>query len=254
MITIKDKQSLRHMYTAGQYLAEILSNVAEHIVQGTTTLALNSWIEEQITKKQLVSQTIGFHGYRHGSCISVNDEVVHGVPHADRKLKTGDLVKIDVCAAWKGYCADMARCFFVESASSEAQSLVGTAQAALDKGLMQVAEGKRLSDISAAIQEEVESCGFGVVRDFAGHGIGKKMHEDPEILNYGKPGKGPFLRVGMAFAIEPMITQGDYAVYVADDSWTVKTADGSLAAHVEDTVIITEQGRRIITRLGCESL
>ncbi|HVX01241.1 MAG TPA: type I methionyl aminopeptidase [Candidatus Babeliaceae bacterium] len=254
MITIKDKQALGHMYTAGQYLATILLDIEQLIIADTSTLFLDKWIEKQLNDKGLVSQSKGYHGYRHVSCISINDVVVHGIPSAQQILKEGDLVKIDVCAAWKGYCADMARCFFVQPILPKVRTLVDVAQSALDHGLSQVEVGNRLTDISAAIQAEVESHGLGVVRDFAGHGIGQRMHEEPEILNYGRSGKGPLLKVGMAFAIEPMITEGDYAVYVAEDGWTVKTSDGSLAAHVEDTVIITDQGRRIITRLDCESL
>lgn len=186
-------------------------------------------------------------GYRHVSCISVNDVVVHGVPHADCILQLGDLVKIDVCASWNGYCADMARSFFVGQSSEQAQKLVDVAYQALKKGIDQARVGNRLSDISSAIQQEVEKHGFGVVRDFAGHGIGKNMHEAPEIVNYGKPGKGPVLKEGMTFAIEPMITAGKYNVYVANDGWTVKTVDRSLAAHVEDTIAITNAGPVILT-------
>jgi methionyl aminopeptidase len=197
----------------------------------------------------LVSQTKGYKGYKHVCCISINDEVVHGVPDAKKILREGDLVKVDVCAALDGYCADMTRCFFVgASGSDEARRLVDTAYAALDKGIEKAVSGNRLSDISAAIQQEVERQGFGVVRIFAGHGIGKRMHEEPEILNYGIPGRGPLLQVGMAFALEPMITYGHHDVYITRDGWTAKTVDKSLAAHVEDTVIITEHGPRVITR------
>ena len=174
---------------------------------------------------------------------------MHGVPSANKKLEKGDLVKVDVCASWKGYCADMARSFYVGNQMPDSvQHFVDTAQRALDKGIDQARPGKRLSDISAAIQEEVEKEGFGVVRDFAGHGIGKQMHEDPEILNYGKAGQGPTLRPGMAFAIEPMITMGDYSVYITKDKWTVKTTDKSLATHVEDTIVVTENSPKILTR------
>ena len=157
-------------------------------------------------------------------------------------------MKVDVCASWQGYCADMARSFFVGDASDVAKNLVRVAQSSLDKGIEQMCIGNKLTDISAAIQREVERNGFGVVRDFAGHGIGKKMHEDPEILNYGSAGKGPVLQQGMAFALEPMITVGGYDVFVDQDDWTVKTQDGSLAAHVEDTIIVTQNGPMIITR------
>ncbi len=247
MIHIKDKLSIQKMATAGSLLSEILVSVEELIKPGISTAEIDAWIESQIQAKGLVSSVKGYMGYRHVSCISVNDVVVHGVPRADCFLKLGDLVEIDVCASWNGYCADMARSFFVGQPSEIGKKLIDVARAALNKGIAQARVGNRLSDISAAIQEEVEKHGFGVVRDFAGHGIGKNMHEAPEIVNYGKPGKGPILREGMTFAIEPMITAGKYDVYVANDGWTVKTVDRSLAAHVEDTIAITSAGPVVLT-------
>ncbi len=239
------------MAVAGQMLAEIFVKIENHIREGVTTLELDALIDSMLSRVNLVSQSKGYMGYRHVSCISVNDEVVHGVPHEKKRLARGDLLKIDICAAYDGYCADMARCFFVESASKpEAEKLVEVAAKALDKGIEKAVPGNRLGDISAAIQREVESAGFGVVRDFAGHGIGKRMHEEPEILNYGDEGKGPILKPGMAFALEPMITLGHYAIFIMPDGWTAKTKDGSLAAHVEDTVVVTENGPQIITRLA----
>lgn len=246
----KSLHAINSMKTAGSHLAEIFAVMPEQIVAGISTAFLDSWIANELKKRSMISQSMGYHGYRHVSCISVNDEVVHGVPSDSKILKTGDLVKVDVCASWGGYCADMARCFFVDGSNQEAQRLVDVAYASLDKGIEQALVGKRIGDISAAIQREVERHGFGVVRDFAGHGIGKKMHEDPEILNYGQPGRGPLIKAGMAFAIEPMITLGSYEVVVLKDGWTAKTVDNSLAAHVEDTVIVTENGPIITTRLN----
>jgi methionyl aminopeptidase len=250
MIKFKNKQAQEAMITAGRYVALIFESLKTALVSDVTTLEIDHWIMGKLQEFKLISQTIGFQGYKHASCISINDELVHGVPRVDRKIKTGDLVKIDVCAAWQGYCADMARCFVIgNTVVSRADDLVRVAESALAKGIAQALPGKRLGDISAAIQTEVESAGFGVVRDFAGHGIGRKMHEDPEILNYGKAGSGVLLKEGMAFAIEPMITEGNYQVCIMNDGWTVRTVDGSLAAHVEDTIIITGQGPKIITRL-----
>jgi methionyl aminopeptidase len=251
MITIKNKQAIRKMYTAGQLLVEIFDKIDPLIQPGVSTQELDAWITRQLVEKGLTSECKGYAGYQHVSCISLNDEVVHGIP-SQQVLAAGDLVKIDVCASWKGYCADLARCFFVGEGSEKMKQLVAVAQSSLDKGIEQARSGNHLSDISAAVQQEVEKHGFGVVRDFAGHGIGKKMHEAPEILNYGKPGEGPVLRVGMALAIEPMITAGDYRVYITDDGWTVRTVDGSWAAHVEDTVVILENGPYILTRNGQE--
>lgn len=250
MITIKNKSEIEKMETAGALLAQLMNDIAKMIVPGVSTLEVDSFIESEMQKKNLVPQTKGYFGYKHSSCISVNDEVVHGVPNKSKLLVKGDLVKVDICAAWQGYCADMARCFFVGEATKEIKNLVSVAQSALEKGISKARVGNRLSDISAAIQEEVEKHKFGIVRDFAGHGIGKKMHEDPEILNYGKPGRGPILKAGMTFAIEPMITFGNYDVYVCNDGWTVKTKDRSLAAHVEDTVLITENEPKVLTRLS----
>jgi len=189
-------------------------------------------------------------GYQHVSCISLNDEVVHGVPSTGKKLMDGDLVKIDICVSYNGYCADMARMFFIGKPDEKVLHFMNTARRALDKGIAQAKSGNRLSDISAAIQKEVESQGFGVIRDFAGHGIGKKMHEEPEILNYGTAGRGPTLQAGMTLAIEPMITMGNYNVRVGKDKWTVKTVDKSLAAHVEDTIVVTDSEPIVLTRLS----
>lgn len=248
MITIKNKISIAKMEKAGILLQEIFDAIAPFIKQGASTLSIDSKIAELLKEKKMVSKTLGYHGYGHVSCISLNDEVVHGVPRADKVLKDGDLVKVDICASFDGYCADMARAFFVGKASDQAVKLVAVADAALQKGIEKARAGNRLGDISFAIQQEVERHGYGVVRDFAGHGIGKNMHEDPEILNYGKPGSGILLQPGMTFAIEPMITVGKYHVYVTEDGWTVKTKDKSLAAHVEDTIAITQGEPKILTR------
>jgi methionyl aminopeptidase len=251
MIIIKNQHAINCMIEAGMRLANIFALLPEFMRSGISTLDIDNFIENELRKCNLISQSMGYHGYRHVSCISVNDVVVHGVPRANKIIQDGDLVKVDVCAAFKGYCADMARCYFVSSVipSENAKKLVDVAYASLDKGIEKAIVGNHIGDISAAIQAEVERNGFGVVRIFAGHGIGRRMHEDPEILNYGKPGKGAVIRPGMAFAIEPMITQGHYDITIDNDGWTARTADKSLAAHVEDTVIVTEHGPRIITRL-----
>ncbi len=248
MIIIKNKISIAKMEKAGILLQEIFDALVPFIKEGISTLAIDSMIVELLKEKKMTSKTVGYHGYAHSSCISVNDEVVHGVPRADKILRDGDLVKVDICASFDGYCADMARAFFIGKPSEQALKLVQVADAALKKGIEKARAGNRLGDISFAIQQEVESHGFGVVRDFAGHGIGKQMHEDPEILNYGKAGSGLLLQPGMTFAIEPMITMGKYHVYVTQDGWTVKTKDKSLAAHVEDTIAITQGEPKILTR------
>lgn len=248
MIIIKNKLMIRKMITAGKILAGICADLTNFVVEGLSTLDIDTFVAQALQKNNMVSRTKGYMGYRHSSCVSINDEVVHGVPSSKRIICDGDVVTVDICASWNGYCADMARNFFIGSVDEKARNLVKVAQQSLDAGIKCALPGNHLSDISAAIQKEVESYGYGVVRDFAGHGIGKSMHEEPELLNYGQPGNGPILRAGMAMAIEPMITAGHYDVYIEKDGWTAKTVDNSLAAHVEDTVIITENGPLIITR------
>jgi len=252
MIHIKNKLSIQKMARAGCLLSEIFESLEPKMQPGVSSVEIDSWIDSQLQAKGLVSKTKGYKGYKHSSCISINDEVVHGVPRQDAVFKLGDLVKVDVCASWNGYCADMARSFFIGQPSQSAQKLVEVAWQALDKGIEKARAGNRLSDISSAIQDEVEKHGFGVIRDFAGHGIGKQMHEDPEVLNYGDSGKGPILREGMTLAIEPMITLGSYDVCISEDGWTVKTVDNSLAAHVEDTIAITNGNPMILTRKNFE--
>jgi methionyl aminopeptidase len=251
MIIIKDSIAQGRMEVAGSRLKLLFDELVNILNDGITTLDLDNFIDDYISKNGLLSASKGYKGYKHSSCISVNDEVVHGIPSKKRVLKSGDLVKIDVCASYKGYCADMARSFFVgniDNISSNLKDLVDTAYKALDAGINQVIVGNRIGDISYAIQSIVECAGYGIVKEFAGHGIGARMHEDPEILNYGRPSRGPLIKSGMAFAIEPMITYGNSDIYILDDGWTVKTIDGSLAAHVEDTVIVTIDGIKIITR------
>ena len=250
MIVIKDNKAIDKMRIAGHALARIMDSVYPLIVEGKNTLEIDAFIEKSMHEHELRPECKGYAGYCHSSCISLNDVVVHGVPSAKIVLKSGDFVKIDVVGSYNGYCADLARYYFVGEVQPVVKKIAATAQRALDKAIEVVAPGKRLSKISGCIQKEVERAGFGVVRDFAGHGIGKTMHEAPEIPNYLSSGDfGPMLREGMTLAIEPMITEKDYKVRVADDGWTVKTVDGGLAGHVEDTVVVTSYGAEILTRI-----
>ena len=253
---IKSKDAIFKMRTAGRLLAEIFETVQKVIKPDTTTADIDQWIAKKLKEADMVSQSKGYMSYKHVSCISVNDVVVHGVPSHQVVLQAGDLVKVDVCAAWKGYCADMARAFVVGDVEvpQNVSLLISTAQKALDEGIKKAVVGKRLFDISYAIQEVSEKQGYGIVRDFAGHGIGKKMHEHPDVPNFGTKGTGMWLRAGMTFAIEPMITAGGHQVFITDDGWTVKTKDHSLAMHVEDTVLITDDGPEILTRLPKASI
>jgi methionyl aminopeptidase len=250
MITIKNKNALEKMKQAGARLATIFEELSAVVRAGVSTHDIDQWIDAQLRAHELVSAMKGYKGYKHSSCISLNDEVVHGVPQKSTIIRAGDIVKVDVCASWQGYCADMARTFYSEPVPEKIKAVVRAAHDALDAGIAQAYVGNKLSNISVAIQEKVEQEGFGVVRDFAGHGIGKQMHEDPEIPNYGRPNGGPILQQGMAFALEPMVTMGHYDIYIEKDGWTVKTVDKSYAVHVEDTVLITQQGPFVTTRLN----
>ncbi len=251
MIVRKNNHALSLMREAGKRLAKVFEKIPLVIKTGMTSKELDAFLECFLKESGMHAECKGYGvpPFPAVSCISVNDVIVHGIPNSI-PFKEGDLVTVDICASYNGYCADMARTYFIGKPSSDkAIELVKAAYNALDAGIAMVLIGNRISDISSAIQTVVESHGFGVVRDFAGHGIGKKMHEDPEILNYGNKGKGPVIEEGMAFAIEPMITLGDYKVRMDADKWTARTADGSLAAHVEDTVIVTSDGPEITTRL-----
>lgn len=246
-IPLKSPEAFELMREAGRLLVALFEELPAVVSEGTTTHAIDAYVDSYLVRVGLVSQTKGYHGYQHASCVSINDELVHGVP-SHRVIRAGDLVKVDICASYQGYCADMARCFVVGNSSSVVHDLMRAAQKALDMGIATIKPSVRLGDVSAAIQKSIEGDGYAVVRDFAGHGIGASMHESPEILNYGTAGSGPKIQVGMAFALEPMLTVGKHHVYIERDGWTVKTVDRTLAAHVEDTVIVTEQGVEIITR------
>lgn len=247
-IPLKLPEAFGLMREAGRLLVLLFEELNSVVVVGRTTHDIDTHIDAYLERVGLVSQTKGYHGYCHASCVSINDELVHGVP-SSRAIKNGDLVKVDVCASYQGYCADMARCFVVGVGAPIVHSLIQSAEKALSAGIAMVRPAMRLGDVSSAIQKSIEADGYAVVRDFAGHGIGASMHESPEILNYGTAGSGPKIQVGMAFALEPMLTAGKHQVYIEQrDGWTVKTVDRTLAAHVEDTVIVTDQGVEIITR------
>lgn len=249
MITIKNRASIQKMEQAGAKLSAIMSEISSVVVEGNSTMFVNNWIEQRLKENDLVSRMKGYMGYGYVSCISVNNQVVHGVPSEHCILQKNDFLTIDVCASFKGYCADMARMFFVGDMPDHVREFARVAQDSLCAGIGQACIGNRLGDISFAIQKVIEGAGYGIVTEFAGHGIGRRMHEDPEILNYGSPGTGPVLQEGMAFALEPMITMGKGDVYVAADGWTVYTSDNTLAAHVEDTIVITKDGPKNITRI-----
>lgn len=249
MIVIKNKEALEKMRTAGQLLAQIMETVQDKVKPGTSTLELDIFIEQNINKVGLKPECKGYIGYKHATLVSVNDVVIHGIPSKEILLKSGDFIKIDVVGSYKGYCADMTRPFFVGDINPVAHNMARVAQQALDAAIAKIAPGVHLSDLSYAIQQVVERAGYGILRDFAGHGIGQSMHEAPDVFNYGPPGYGTILQEGMTFALEPMITEHSHDVFIMKDGWTVKTVDGGLGAHVEDTVAVTKNGAEVFTRL-----
>ncbi|MDI3257776.1 MAG: type I methionyl aminopeptidase [Kyrpidia sp.] len=248
MIVSKSKAELEWMREAGRIVALALDAVAKAVEPGITTRELDRIAEQVIRKNRATPSFKGYHGYPASICVSVNEELVHGIP-GDRKLAGGDIVSIDIGAQYHGYHGDAAVTVPVGSITEEAKRLLEVTEAALYKGIEQAVVGRRLSDISHAVQMYVEGHGFSVVRDYVGHGVGQNMHEDPQIPNFGPPGHGPRLKPGMVLAIEPMVNAGSYHVKTLADNWTVVTADGSLAAHFEHTVAVTEGEPEILTRL-----
>ena len=235
------------MREAGKVTGLILNELKELIKPGMSTMEIDRFVEKTVKAHGMKAAEKGYCGYPASVCTSVNEEVVHGIPSKKRILREGDIVSVDLVVEYKGYMADAARTYAVGKISPEAELLIKTAEEAFWKGIEFAKPGYRLSDISHNIQTVVEGRGFGVIRDFVGHGIGSDMHEDPQIPNYGKPGKGPRLQAGMTLAIEPMICQGSYEVDVLLDDWTAVTVDGGLAAHYENTVVITDGEPELLT-------
>lgn len=248
MIVSKSKTELDLMREAGKIVALTHQELVKAIRPGITTKELDRIAEDFIRKQGAVPSFKGYHGYPASICASVNEELVHGIP-GSRVLKEGDIISIDIGANIHGFHGDSAWTYPVGELSDEAFQLLRVTEESLYKGIEQVREGNRLTDIGHAIQNHVEAADFSVVRDYVGHGIGRQMHEDPQIPNYGPPGRGPRLKVGMALAIEPMVNAGTYHCKTLADDWTVVTADGSLSAHFEHTVSLTEDGPEILTRL-----
>lgn len=247
MIKIKTSKQVNNIREGGKVLAEIFNIIQDKMKEGIATQELDELVENTILKHNMSPSFKGYNGFPASACISINDEVVHGIPTSDRFIKNGDIVSVDIGATYNGYVSDAARTFFVGEISDDARRLIETAEASFFEGIKFAVEGNRLSDISHAIQKKVESENFGVIREFVGHGIGEDMHEDPKIPNYGDPGKGPYLKQGMCLAIEPMITAGSYRIKMLDDGWTVVTSDGSLSAHYENTIVITDSEPIILT-------
>jgi len=248
MIERKSPQELARMREAGQVLVGALRICREMAKPGISTLEIDLEVEALTRKAGARPAFKGYRGFPATICASINEEVVHGIPAAHRRLKEGDIVGLDLGAIVDGYYADAAVTLPVGEVPPTVQRLLDVTRESLDLAIAQVRPGHRLGDISAAVQRHVEAAGFGVVRAFVGHGIGRALHEDPQIPNFGEPGKGPVLRSGMVLAIEPMVTMGHWGVRVLADRWTAVTEDGSLAAHFEDTVAVTDSGPDVLTR------
>jgi len=248
MISIKSPREIELMRTAGRIVAETHELLRKAIRPGITTLELDTIAEEFIRKRGAIPAFKDYNGFPASICSSINEQVVHGIP-GPTALKDGDIIGIDIGAVYDGYYGDAARTYGIGSIDKETERLLKVTEESFFKGIEYALPGNRLSDISHSIQKHVESNGFSVVRDFVGHGIGRNMHEDPQIPNYGLPHKGPRLAAGMALAIEPMVNQGKYAVKVREDGWTVVTADGKPSAHYENTIVITNGKPEILTLL-----
>lgn len=246
MIILKSSQEIDLMRRAGKITAAARALAGEMVRPGVTTHEIDSAVEQFIRKQGAVPSFLHYNGYPASVCISVNDEIIHGIP-GKRVLVEGDIVSIDVGAYIGGFHGDCAATFACGKISRKAQSLIDVTRQSFFEGIQYAKEGQRLQDISAAIQKYVESHGYSVVREYVGHGVGAKMHEPPEIPNYGHPGRGPRLLRGMTLAIEPMVNAGKAAIQVLPDGWTVKTADGKWAAHYENTILITDGEPEILT-------
>ena len=248
MINLRTQREIVKLQDAAKISAQALLVAGELCKPGVTTWEIDKAVEKFIVSQKAEPSFLNYQGFPASSCISVNDTVIHGIPSRDIVLKSGDIVSVDVGAFYNGYHGDNAYTFKVGEVSEELEKLLETTQNSLYSGISQAIVGNRIGDISSAVEKTVEVCGYGVVREFVGHGVGKNLHEDPEVPNFGMAGKGPRLAAGMVIAIEPMINQGSGDIVRLDDGWTIKTADGSPSAHFEHTVLISKSGPVILTK------
>ncbi len=248
MIILKSDSELAAMRRAGRVVAQAHQLVQEHLRPGITTEMLDRLVEEFILSQNAVPAFKGYNGYPASICASVHEVVVHGIPN-DLPLEEGWILSVDIGAFVDGFCGDSAWTYPIGKIDAEVQRLLDVTEESLFKGIEKAVIGNRLSDISHQIQTVVESNGFSVVRDFVGHGIGRRMHESPQIPNFGSPGRGPRLKAGMTLAIEPMVNMGSYHVRILPDNWTTVTVDGSWSAHFEHTIAVTADGPEILTEL-----
>ena len=247
MIVCRSAAELDRMREAGRLVGEVLTELAAHVSPGVTTADLDALAEKRIAQAGAVPAFKGYHGYPATICASINEEVIHGIPSGRRVLNEGDIISIDFGASLDGYFGDSAVTLPVGQVSEDAATLLRVTEESLHKAIQRVRPGGRVSDIGHAVQQHVEAYGFSVVREFVGHGIGQKMHEEPQVPNYGEPGRGPRLSEGMVLAIEPMVNAGRASVRVLADGWTAVTRDGSLSAHFEHTVAVTAGEPWILT-------
>ncbi len=246
-VSIKSAREIQLMREAGKILCEVHNQLEDFVKPGISTLEIDQYGEKLIRKYNCIPSFLNYEGYPASICVSVNDEVVHGIPTKERILKDGDIVSLDAGVIYEGYHSDAARTHLIGNCSIEAQRLVEVTKQCFFEGIKYAKEGNRLFDISNAIADYAESYGFGIVQDLVGHGVGRKLHEDPQIPNYRQSRRGMRLKAGMTLAIEPMINAGGYEVVWLDDDWTVVTQDGSLSAHYENTVLITEGEPEILS-------
>lgn len=246
MIFLKSETELDTMHRANSLVHKALAAVREMARPGVSTAELDELAEATIIDGGGRSAFKGYRGYPATLCVSLNDVIVHGIPSSKLRLTEGDVVSVDCGAVVDGFFGDSAITFAIGNVNGTAMRLIETTRQCLDKAIAQVAPGNRLGDVGAAVQTTAEAAGFGVVREFVGHGIGRALHEDPQVANYGPPGQGHLLKPGLVLAIEPMITEGSWRVKVDDDGWTARTEDGKLAAHFEYSVAVTHDGHRIL--------
>ena len=248
MVICKSTAELEKMHRAGLLVWEVLEKMRAMVHPGVSTKELDEFAEKYVTEHDAKPAFKGYRGYPGSVCTSINEEVVHGIPSASRKVREGDILSMDFGVVMDGYYGDAALTVPVGKIAPEREKLLRVTRESLERAIEKVRAGNRLGDISSAVQQWVEKNGFSVVREFVGHGIGTKMHEDPQLPNYGSPGQGQRLQEGMVLAIEPMVNSGSPAVKVLDDDWTAVTADGSDSAHFEHTVAVTANGPWILTR------
>ncbi len=249
MIRVKARDEIRKMRIAGKVVATVLEKVKELVIEGASAYDIEKMAEDVIQSSCCKPSFKGYGGYPYSTTVSVNEEVIHGFPLKTKVFKKGDIVSVDVGAMYDGYHADAARTYIIGETDESGKRLVEVTSKSLEEAIGIIRPNVRLGLISNTVQKIVEKNGFGIVRDFVGHGVGKKLHEDPQIPNYGDPESGVMLRAGMTLAIEPMVTEGSWHVKILEDGWTVVTVDGKRAAHFENTVLVTENGYEILTVL-----